>query len=307
MKIVVQGNCQSVPVTTFMSAACPEVEMLEPVVTQLQSTATFESDYEKFHNADLIFAQWVSDDFRVKHLATSRIEADFGDKVISWPNAFFTGQSPDVVSIATSTKPRVLGPLDTYHLRSIFNAWLNGDSVVKCINDIENINASYPDLSSEIKRSFTELKNRELLLDVNISDFIENHWLEKKLFHVFNHPTNVLLVELVERLIEFAEIKNSVPIMADFWPEALNRVIAPTIPAMDNAIGTKYRSTTSSKGFALKNIDNDQIAVGAVTVYSLKCLVETFYKAYDTQLTDEKGFTFTPVYMRNADKFPKAA
>lgn len=307
MKIVVQGNCQSRPVSTFLDVACEKAELLPPVVTQLQTDADMENDYKAFSSADVIFAQWVSDDYRVGHLATSRIKAEFGDKVVTWPNAFFIGQNPDIVAIATDTKPRLIGPLDTYHVRSIFKSWINDVSVSDCLSEQTNPSIYPNKLLENVETSLTELGNREQLLDIGISDYVKQHWLDKKLFHVFNHPTNALLVELVNRMCKFINMDSSVSILPEFWPEYLNRIIAPSTPAIDSALGFKFKTSTASKGFSLTMNEEKGLQLGEISVMSVEKLVEKFYFSYDNQISRSDEYKFTPVYLQENYQLEKAA
>lgn len=307
MKIVVQGNCQSRPVSTFMAAACDNAELMPPIVTQLQSDSDYENNYKAFCEADYIFAQWVSDDYHVQHLSTSKLKLEFGNKVVSWPNAFYIGQCPDIVAIATKEIARVIGPLDTYHVRSIFKSWINGVSVADCLNELNDESAPNRNLLASIDVSLAELKKREELLDIKISDFIEKYWLDEKIFHVFNHPTNTLLVELVNRLCKFVNLDNTTSILPEFWPEQLDRVIAPNIPAISKELGFKYKTSSTSKGFSLVAGENNSVSLGKVSIVSLEKLVEQFYFAYDCQLSKTDEYAFTPGYLQERYQVEKAA
>lgn len=302
-----QGNCQSRPVTTLLASACPEDDILAPVVTQLQTADDKDSDYQRFEEADVVFAQWVSDTYHVEHLATSTLKSEFGEKIITWPNAFFIGQNPDVVCIATASAPRIIGPLDTYHIRSVYKAWLNNISEEDCLASLVDDSSSHESIADIIQFSLNELKKREAILDVSISDFIEAHWLEMKLFHVFNHPTNALLVEIVNRLCRFAEMKNTVPLLPEFWPEHLDRVIAPGIPSVNHNIDFDFNTSTSSKGFELNYTNESPVGLGSVKIHSLESLVKEFYRAYDDQLIRGEDYTFTPRYLHEDYRTKQAA
>ena len=298
MKIIVQGNCQSRPVTAFLDGACVNAELMQPVVTQLQAESNCEKNYEAFNEADYIFAQWVSDDYHVPHLSTSRLQSEFGNKVITWPNAFFIGQNPDMVAIATQSKPRLLGPLDTYHSRSIFKSWLNGVSKTDCVKLLCDQDARTGDLLEKIDISLEELKKREGLLDISISDYIEENWLDEKLFHVFNHPTNRLLIELVNRMCNCIDSLETNSILPELWPEYLNRIIAPGVPAITKALRFTFDTSTTSKGFSLSMGKNNQLELGSVSVLSIERLVDGFYLAYDNQLSKTDEYSFTPGYLQ---------
>ncbi|MEY3329627.1 MAG: hypothetical protein RLZZ115_2510 [Cyanobacteriota bacterium] len=40
-----------------------------------------------------------------------------------------------------------------------------------------------------------------MITDIIISDFIEENWTKIKLFHSMNHPTNLVLLEVADRIL----------------------------------------------------------------------------------------------------------
>lgn len=296
MKVAVLGNCQSRPVATFLGALCPSIEVLPEIVTHLQHEKNIDQNYEVFSEADIIFAQYVNESYRGGHLATSTLKNEFKDKVVSWPNVFFTGQCPDVVSVR-SCDNTLVGPLDTYHIRPIVFAWQQSLSPVECTKSLLAGIDTFPTIAEQSKVSFAELKKRETMLDVPIADYIEEHWCDQRLFHVFNHPTNSLLIELVERMAKFADLPVVGNLLPDFWSELLNRVIVPVLPSTKQELGFQFRTSTNSKGFTLKRDGNSKLVVDSVKVLTLNEMVESFYSAYDMQLRGDDNLTFTPSYL----------
>jgi len=294
MNILIIGNCQARPVSSFISALCPDATMLPEIIVHLESNDNAEKNGECMANADVIFAQLVQDNYPVSHLATSNLKNQFPNKVVVWPNAFYVGQSPNIVCLSKPGLPRVKGPLDVYHVTDILCAWQEALSENACIEKIMNQSVSVGTVANACNLSLDELKQRELSCDIRISDYIEKNWLSKKLFHVFNHPTNQLLIELSTRLCAAGKVAVSNELVPEFWPEALNRVVPPIFPSVRSTLGFEFECTNSSKGFSLEIAENGDVSLGDVTILPIEKLVELFYTAYDLQLNRTDQLTYTP-------------
>lgn len=53
-----------------------------------------------------------------------------------------------------------------------------------------------------VRLSFSELKRREEKADIKISDYIIENYKKRQLFYSKNHPTNDVLIEYTERILQ---------------------------------------------------------------------------------------------------------
>ena len=56
---------------------------------------------------------------------------------------------------------------------------------------------------------FADLREREKKVDIKMVDFIEKHYREECCFYSLSHPKNILIRELVLRLLHFMGIKDN--------------------------------------------------------------------------------------------------
>jgi hypothetical protein len=69
-------------------------------------------------------------------------------------------------------------------------------------------------IMDNLKKTIQNLKDREqrvfddddISVDITISDFIEENYQRAQLFHVYNHPSNVLLKELMYRMLKVINV-----------------------------------------------------------------------------------------------------
>lgn len=193
MKLLVIGNCQARPLSALFSGAVEGVEPLEPVILHLAKEQEAETHFARMQEADLILTQATAASFKPAHLVSADVQARFPGKTRIWPNIFYAGQQPNLKYLTHTTRGRIYGPLDIYHDCDILRAWYLdrlGIDPVPPAEDPEAVHA----------RSIQALRNRESECDVTVSDLIEAHRGERRLFFTFNHPARWLLERMTERL-----------------------------------------------------------------------------------------------------------
>lgn len=84
---------------------------------------------------------------------------------------------------------------------------LSEEDIIKRISRIDFIEPRL--IRSTIKHSLSELRKRELDVDVIISDYIAKYYDKQQLFYSFNHPTNSVLIEYAKRIIKYLNLKNT--------------------------------------------------------------------------------------------------
>lgn len=295
MRAVVVANCQARPVSFFLNALNPSLNPIDVIVVHLRNSGHEDEDFAALAAADIIFAQFVSDQYHASHLSTSRLKETFGGKVISWPNIFFRGQTPDLAYVSiqrpSSARERLLGPLREYHHRGIIEAWQQSRSIEDAIRWLSSSSDSHSSRILSIARaSLDELHRREASLDTKISDLIGAKWQSERLFFTFNHPSASLLETMARRLLERAGLaaKAEVPSAK----EPLDLVIPPIFSRDQPVLGTAFREMPI-KG-AVFSMKDGKAENGAVKLYTLEDFVAASFEAYDAQLTKEDGLAYSP-------------
>jgi hypothetical protein len=292
MRCAVVANCQARPVAELLQKRSLGLEIGGIIITHLASTGTEAADLALLRSADLIFAQFVTDQYHAAHLATSRLRQAFGERLVSWPNIYFRGQCPDLSYASVAELPRLQGPLRDYHLRSVHACWRNGTSQQMCLSMLQQPDPGYPGVLADIAdQSLAELKMREASLNVGIADIIEAHWRHRRLFFTFNHPALYLLAELASRLLKIVGIAPS-DLSCEGAPEPLSLIVPPVLRREAESFARSFANDTI-KGAAVQ-VEHGKLVIGKTCTYDLAALIEQFYIAYDCQLAQGAPVKFSP-------------
>ena len=282
LNFVFVANCQGRPLSLAIElmgmGSCHSVGTL---VTHLTKNSDLEVNMEMLSKADVIFSQAVQETYPVKHLVTSSLKREFGEKVVTWPNIFFSGQSPGLSYLSSAAGRRIGGPLHDYQYYPIYESWRQHDSVDQCISKVLS-GLGQEALLSRIDKSLNELRFREQNLDIVVSDLIERDWRHKRLFFTFNHPSTHLLSEVAKRLMLKAGFSVDYSITSDLFGEPLARIVPPISPVDAKDLGFEFESSLLTKGVEF-TIANDVLIYGKSRYYPLKELVEESFRAFDGQ------------------------
>jgi hypothetical protein len=271
----------------------PTVEASGAIIVHLAKQQERADHYRLLEESDIIFAQLVQDSFAVEHLTTSRLREQFGDRVVSWPNLFFSGQCPDLAYITASHGTRILGPMSEYHLKSVFAAWRAGFSVEACVRNARSGPSTNIDLAGIAESSLSELRRRETNADVSIADVIETEWRARRLFFTFNHPTTHLLSCLCNKLLNRIGLKPRITITSEIIGELLGRIVPPILDFEKQTLLLSFATSDACRGVQIK-INEATVILGKPHVYYFEDYVEAAYRAYDAQrsrLGDDVRFT----------------
>lgn len=297
MNIVVVGNCQARPVATLLREMSHSISTVDSIIVHLSGDDTREADEVLLENADLILTQPVDDGYRAAHLTTSRLISQFSERVFTWPNIFFTGQCPDLVTLTRHDGAVVKGPLETYHSAAVLKAWLMGKTVNETVAYVRTeLPWGEAELQDSIDVSMQTLREREQGLSVSISDFIESNLQRQRLFFTFNHPSLYVLIELCRRLCIQSGITLDKPVIGDYWEEPLGRITYPVTEPMANFLGTTFPVANSCKGVAFR-VEDRKPVTGHPVIYSYSEFVSASFSAFDLQLERESVPRCTPRYL----------
>lgn len=294
VKFVVVANCQARPMSRAIEIITQDLgQHIGTVITHLSQDKDVDANIEILNKADLIFAQAVQKSNRVSHLVTENLKREFPGKVISWPNIYFTGHSPQVCYLSGANNRRIAGPLLEYHYKSIYDSWRNGEGAKECEERFQDGECSLI-LEESVEKSFSELRQREESLDVIVSDFIEKECRQARLFFTFNHPSAKPLINVAEKLIDAAGIRRRVKLSAELLGEPLDRIIPPISERDAQSLSLRFETSTASKGVSV-TFDDGNPVYGPSRIYCIEELIKEFYRAYDAQLNIIDNVRYTPL------------
>ena len=165
---------------------------------------------------DLFISQRVSETNRFDvELATNRIIKKLsGDCKIVWiPNIYFDGYFPQCDGKRErkfiGKNESKLFPNPDYIIDEIMEKSEKNPDVEKILDKISVPNfIPIKTMQDGIDLSLAELKKREWLCDVKISDYIENNIFGNRLFFSHNHPVQQCLFESARRILRTIDIKS---------------------------------------------------------------------------------------------------
>ncbi|HHC7360592.1 TPA: WcbI family polysaccharide biosynthesis putative acetyltransferase [Vibrio parahaemolyticus] len=200
---VVLGNCQSQPISELIDFKDPSFHILSSLkVHEMRNMKTMPSE---LYYADYIITQNLGDSFGV--LETNNIKNTFSDKVVVIPGCFFKGNHQDWsyfnhIGPNKNNINRVQSPIGDYHNQTVYDSFAEGLDVEATLQRLTSVKYNKEKYGHLAKESISELKLREKLTDIDISDFIWSCFKSgKNVFHSFNHPKKVVLNELVNRVL----------------------------------------------------------------------------------------------------------
>jgi hypothetical protein len=288
MKILVIGNCQARPIAALIGELTG-AEMLSPIVSHLARSADEAEQEEAIKTADVVLAQQTADTFFYPWLRSANLRA-LAKPVVVWPNVFWTGQQPFLRYLTHRTYGRLFGPLEALHDLRLYCSWLTKRGIRGDVNGILN-----DQFVSDVRaQSLQELQARELTCDVIISNFLAERVDHERLFFTFNHPTALVLEEVVSRIMKTLSLSHS-PFNGQ-RKEPLGRYVVPSLwPDMPD--------TFQGDGFELFSNGRVERVVGPPVSYSVAELEAAFDVIYDhcPAFCDLKNLRLTP--QMHQDKF----
>lgn len=283
MKIVLIGNCQIEPLRKILGLLLPGVELpVLPAVHQI--TPAFHGQVEaSLANADWVVGQLVADSYQVEQVRTDMLRERFGERLVVWPNLYFSSYAPEYDVIHDAEHLNFTGPLFDYHSEKIVLAFLKGMSVEHTVRFISEPSAfDERRYGRSVENNFAELRKREMKADVAISDHIERVFASRRLFFIMNHPTASVLIELAMRIIR------RMGILLEFEPKAwmvadveMSYVFHQENPFMRLRHEFEFPETRLSRGARLVPANNVLGYARAEAVfYTPQQLVEAFFTLY---------------------------
>ncbi len=270
-KIFIQANCQSHAIKNIfltLERLEEKYDILPVKPVHLWKEEDKEEIFNKIHEADIFLHQPIfevnfsifASDNLVKYLKEDA-------QVVSFPNLYFTGYHPQAIYLKNNDGKKVDGPFD-YHDKNIVDAYKNGQSV----EDVKKMFLDDRFYSSEqieknLEQSLKDLEGREKFTSIKMSPIIHNRMKGKKLFHIFNHPTNEMIFILVNKILEKLQEEPLVyQEMQRFPNEMLGQIQFPVYKSVQKYLG----------------IDEEVKLVFSGKEYSLDKMNRMYYNFYQT-------------------------
>lgn len=203
-KIVLFGNCQSEQLFRLLSV------LLSPSGYELQNFSNNARTGNKLPSEEILSAIRTSDyliyqPLSKKHgeLSEENILAIIKDscRAISYPYIFNSG----VYSLCHAPRANTHGYGMIYGEEVIISLVEGGKSREEIITAYKNETIDF-DLEKRFRDSLGEMGQRESQMDIHLTEFIEKHYQEHKLFITHNHPSNLLLFEILKQISAIAPL-----------------------------------------------------------------------------------------------------
>lgn len=275
---LVYGNCQIPFLVRFLSRTTEfirEYTLLSvPPIHTLRDEKENGFDSGMLKMVQLFIYQNIKQDNKFsKKLASDTIINFIGIncKKVSIPNVFFKGYFPQLgpnpnnPCIGSKYNAEGLFPYGDENIRSMLAAGMDASQILKHISAKDFYHQD--DVKRKAELSIQELKEREQKCDVKISDFIEQHYKEHRLFYVPNHPTNFVIKELACRILSYLGYKNCTMNIKNI-PENDNLEV-PIYPSVARALDLKFNTkyTCFCRAYDSNPVDLE----GYVTAYEKYC------------------------------------
>jgi len=293
MKLLLIGNCQVRPVAEFLQLISSDIEILGKIIVHLAKDSDLEKDLARYSEADIILAQQVANTYPVKHVSTDYIKNKYRTKVVTWVNVFFQGQNPDLFYVSGEDGKRINGPTDIYHSKALIDLWSSGTSA-KQVHQYNYLSqtTSAEMLRERVNRSLINLEKRENGVDICMYDYIAENWKSKPLFHTFNHPNLITMVELCNRIckkLDLPSIDQDIHTLTD----RLSLIVPPNEENMTRELGMMFTLESKIHGLQVSE-DRTKALPGKRVIYDFSEFVETAFSCYDAQKRCMNTLSYTP-------------
>ena len=215
--VVIFGNCQ----TTILSKMVmfnPDFRR-EHLIIEIPRIYEYDNELlaekianssELWLNVDLFIYQAVSKNNRFsEYMATDNLIKKLRDdcQKICITNMYFNGYFFQCTPINRPILPEI-NKAGLFLFQDYFvdeeirkNGTKDIDNIIETVNGEGYIDSQI--VLNKCNESLAELKKREEKVDVKICDWIENKYKEEQIFFSANHPTNALLFEYSNRILEY--------------------------------------------------------------------------------------------------------
>ena len=222
---IVFGNCQTIRIISYLTYNVGFLKkyflITLPAVFSYNDNIIDIIDENFWEICDLFITQYIKEDNEYSsRLSTKSLikKLNSNVKIVIIPNLYFTGYhvqyKKNDYNIDTNLHQSGRFPYGDTFIDSFLeknNKDYEFINKYKIINDICNIDFLEKNtILKNINDSLEEFTKRESICDVHIIDYIKENFCYEQLFFSPNHPSNVLLVELTNRILNYIGIDRTI-------------------------------------------------------------------------------------------------
>lgn len=267
MKICIVGNCQGAQLGRLIASVSADISVFDVPANYAAKEPDRQYFDDAYRKSDIIFVQHVGPNFQPE-FCRADYARQFGKPVLVWPVVYFDGYFPDIGYFRAAGQT-VMSILGGYHSRFIRHSYIQGRSCEDTFRDY--IGDSFANtFKDSFLRSIELLRIREAACDVVISDYIDEHCRDRQMFYVTNHPDNLTLSVLLNRLLDKAGAHSVIPREII----ELDQVIFPANQILLEGEGARFRTTQyfrlkSNSGMQLDPMPIQRFVEGLYRTYSM--------------------------------------
>ncbi len=247
------GNCQSTALSNVLSNISDECTCKGNI--EVHKYHYNEDILKELDDVDYIVTQNIGEHF--EGINTKSLLARYPKKVVRILNLHFEGYHPDWCYLPQVNGVRLLGPLGDYHNLTVLESFIKGHSLETAVNNMQDVRYNSKRYAGSAENSLQTLKEREVGVDIKMSDIIENGFKKGEvLFHTFNHPSIKLFNLEAQRILDFLNIRHQEKHLTQ---EVLNSIILRTNPICNFkdsiAVTKKQGESIKIEDFAKKSYE----------------------------------------------------
>jgi hypothetical protein len=196
--IVVFGNCQAEQLTNLLAVMLPTDQYRFTYLSNNPRTGNMKSNEEILREVqicDLLIYQplskfhgTISEEYILSQMKP-------GSEAISFSYIFNSG----VYSLCLAPRRKDHGYGKIYGEDIIINEIKAGKDIPTIIKDYQQENIDF-DLVNRFNESMEIMQQREETIDIKLSEYIIKNFRQEKLFITHNHPSNILLFEIIKQI-----------------------------------------------------------------------------------------------------------
>jgi hypothetical protein len=278
IKVSVVGNCQARPIANLLEVMVTNIEVNTVAIVHLLRSEQINDYMPYFRDADFIVTQNIADNYPCEFVRTSHLSNEFGGKLIKIHNLFYKGYTPELMYLRLKGQGTLRGPLSDYHHQIIFESWRDGLSFKQTVANVESFEY-WENLFADVhQQSISELRTREMSLDIKLVDDVEAFLKDDRLFFTFNHPCLKLILMLINKLSAYMSLQQDNLIQYAKLKEPLNQFNVPLSKYVTKSLSLKFDQTSIPyKGVSADEQGEFKIARN----YTLQELIHSFFNLYE--------------------------
>jgi len=263
----VLGNCQTTAIADGLLKSeefFKEYELLRIPPVHTISHDKQKDYFNRLRDIDLILTQPITDHNRFPFLNNDIVKSSTKKNIITFPSAYYSGYFPTYESVDF-----LKGSMHNVHDYLVMKAFLENKSSDETLYLKDNLGPlSDTFIFNQHINSIASLHRRELnsKSDIFLSSFIIENFRTNKLFHTFNHPTEITLNHLINEILSKIGIKKST-FTCHNKPESLGHIRIPINKRIKEILGLSFAEDSI-------NVDDEDI--------STRKHIEEDFKLYST-------------------------